>query len=318
MCFDDVQGQLPLLQYLFLDCSSQIFCWGWGMKLFEHAPKLWTLEMDMIIDVDDFQIPWHNLTKFVAHGRSTFQFLEILRKASNLVECELTEVADVYADPSTITLLHLQSLRLGYLVRARYLLASLSLPSLRNINLRLLVDDEFHLQWDSQDAFVNMLSRSGCTLHSLSLDFTQICVWFEDLLVCLEASPSLVQLVVKESIFTALTDSVLRLLTPATSGESQLQITCLVPKLEILMLEFERKAFMDEPFAQMVELRWRLGAVGSPLAKLHTIGITLKDEANVVHMEGTRSFLRTLEEEGMTAILKGFKPSRTDLSLVSS
>lgn len=308
--FDEVKERLPLLQKLTLSGGLSGRCMA-----FEHAKMLRTLDLDTMIDVNDVAVPWGNLTKFITRGRSTHQLADTLRICFNLVECELKGVTGIYFNAPVIeefTLVHLQTLQIGIVAWTPDLFDSLTLPSLRSIDLKLLTDNYDYLDWDSRSAFLTMLSRSGSILQSLSLDGSDIRMYEVDLLACLKAAPSLVRLIIKDNDLDALTDSVLKALTPVTSIvsqsqiTSQLQITPLVPRLEILRIEFERRYFTGEMFAHMVQARWRLGAVGSTLAKLHTIGVTLTNDRDHWHMHGVLTCLRTLEKEGMRVDLTGF------------
>lgn len=304
--FAAVKGRLPLLENLaFSPASGTHYEDSEEIDAFEHAPLLRTFNLQMI-DLNYFILPWHNLTKLVAEDQTVNISLDIMSECQNLVECEIygLRLDEEDSDPLEIQefeLADLQSLHLDIDACSSELFESMTLPSLRDIRLDLRGEfpSLYGGAWDSRPAFVTMLSRSQCALQSLTLKLGYMSMDEADLVACLSVAPVLTQLTIEDARGSALTDAVLHQITPRGPMHD-----CLIPKLGVLKIGYKLQDFSDYLFAEMVRSRWELVAVGSPLAKLHTVEITFLG-ADPAAMRKTLDILRKFKGQGMKVSAQG-------------
>jgi hypothetical protein len=179
------------------------------------------------------------------------------------------------------------------------ILKSLTLPALRHIELAFL-DDDAGQCWREQSEFISLISRSACSLEKLTLELETKCLSEEDLIQCLEATPTLTHLEIQGHATAAITRKVLSRMTRRGSHNSH--TGCLVPRLVDFRIGSYRKPYKDQSFSEMIQsrwkdntLRWGINGWTRRLSCLRTVEITLNDIAEGEPMPRTLSLLRKLE-----------------------
>jgi len=178
----------------------------------------------------------------------------ILQECPNLVRCTV----DIYRMDDTLDDLdHASIASLHLLLRVRN-----DLDVLFNIlTLRALQDLDIARPFDAgstvtlpQNAVASMLDRSSCNLQRLRLfrvGFTS-----DELVVILQAQPSLVELVIHEPTSPIVTKQVLERMTHDTSQSFSMGSPLVVPNLKRLEL-FAAFAFGDQVILDLIRSRWR-------------------------------------------------------------
>ncbi|KAJ6502113.1 hypothetical protein C8R45DRAFT_975429 [Mycena sanguinolenta] len=181
-------GKFPFLEQLALSSSfSQLslsFC---------DAPRL--RDVHMVESTPQIRLPWHQLTSFETCTVLVPHFLQILGDAPNLVDGRFG-IAGTLSSPQLpsiiVTLVHLQLLKLGNSCYGDPLpmatLNCLKAPALKDLALSFL-----HGQANSDASpFLSFVSHSSFQLHTLALSLMPVTT--EDLIECLKATPTVVDL----------------------------------------------------------------------------------------------------------------------------
>ncbi|KAF7965036.1 hypothetical protein HWV62_855, partial [Athelia sp. TMB] len=152
-----------------------------------------------------------------------------------------------------------------------------SLPKLREIHLEisawdttgLVEDHESNQQWPMRDRFTNLLNGIISPLQILSIKCEDLpCFSEDDLLECLIASPSLVELHLHDLAAFAMTRRILGALTLSEDDDDELGPY--IPNLQILKVDWIVGMFPDKAFARMVESRQ-----GHPEHVIHALSSTV-------------------------------------------
>lgn len=218
--------------------------------VFEFTPQLTSVITNL--NLCQSRIPWTQLTFIRLSEELTIdECYQVLHMAPGLVECHL-QAYGVALD-SSHTMVHrdhLQILTIHSICWAGALLDLLSLPVLRSFHYH-----QFHSSaWDHTQ-FMSFLSRSSCSLETLSLRLLHYRMPDNDLIDYLRLMPSLRYLQLKERSGTAVTNKLLALLTlpQSISGE---QGDYLVPELRFMRICLHG-GFSEDALASMVESRQR-------------------------------------------------------------
>ncbi|KAI5895618.1 uncharacterized protein SCHCODRAFT_02598583 [Schizophyllum commune H4-8] len=204
--FQSMKGELSLLQSLSLSLprlNMGLHKLPRVVDTFRHCPRLksvtlWNEVLGPVLD-----LPWTQLTTLTVHG---WKVDDVIKCIADCTALERLAVHDVLDDANgagsdhidkhlahpTIRALHLTSG--SWAVRTASLLNRLSLPSL----------EEFHIafwrenlrQWPQLE-FLNLLSRSGCSLSSLALHRVGLSI--EEFTEVLRAVPELTSLSLEDT-----------------------------------------------------------------------------------------------------------------------
>ncbi|KAF7980862.1 hypothetical protein HWV62_36525 [Athelia sp. TMB] len=199
-----VKGRLSLLSSLDLEIYNLVEADHTTLfDAFSLAPKLRHLETSSMYFAHDvvttgvFSIPWKGLTSLVMDYRETEVIWGILLGCTSLVVLEAIIYPDHRAQVHDVKLQYLRSLSLT-LPSSSTMLSTLILPALTHACFMIEnLDDDFEPEeaWHVYSGLDKMLSRSRCVL--LKLDLWDNANYFRewDFVECLEAVPSLHELI---------------------------------------------------------------------------------------------------------------------------
>lgn len=281
--FAEVEGRLSLLESLTFHCtdvpddvleSSMDLIRGFSTAgCFQHAPRLKYLQLfGQLQDLRAFKFPLHSLTKVTLMDVSldAEELVDLLKKCCYLEHLDwirLFKHNDDFEDAelSEHSLHHasLRSLSMTVLVMDAEPFGAIgrwSLPNLREICLEIVPSHssrrwaeghESVYEWTMRDGFTKLLVGLISPLQLLSIKCEDDpCFCEGDLLECLIASPSLVELHLHDLAAFALTSRILGSLT-FSDDESEPHI----PSLQVLKVDWIPGVFPDKAFARMVESR---------------------------------------------------------------
>jgi hypothetical protein len=193
---------------------------------FEIAPRLHSVEIKSRLSPHIFTLPWSQLTYLKAHVQNYLEdCLDVLSLCHNLRTCSLRwkfQLLVVRRPP--IRMLHLHSLDIESSASSDDPFTYLSLPALRICNY---VNFNNNV-WNNLE-FVSFLSRSQCSLQKLVLRVFNSVVSNEELTLCLEHSPDLIELELDTDHVFECPSSALDRLTNYSSDSGR--VACLAPKL---------------------------------------------------------------------------------------
>jgi len=263
-----------------------------SVDTFEDAPQLCSLRLKYGVDPFVLKLPWTQLTDFrlLAAYYTLDQCLEILSHTINLATCELRlEGSALRETRPLIQLPRLHTLQIYMGPTHGGLFDHLILPALCHLGYK---DDSG--VWPHSE-FISLLSRSSCSLRTLSFRFSHTPMSDNELIECLQCTPMLTELQWNGS-----PTAVLARLTHRESASSQTH--CLVPKLKHLM--FERHTEFDEiAFVEMIRSRWRTSEMdmantpGDKVVRIRSITLCSATRAKIDF--GPLSQLREFEGEGL-------------------
>jgi hypothetical protein len=178
------RNNLPCLETLSLDTWEQLDV----VNIFEFAPKLRALYLGQRIQPLDVHVPWSQLTHLRAKT-SVDKWHAVLMLVPNIITLDVQLVRDDVNHSSVLYPI----IQLSQLTKLELLSSSdfgpfldyLSLPILRDF----FYEDALH-GWNQQQ-FISCLSRSSCSLRSLSIRHSDLC---DELSQILEHTPELVDL----------------------------------------------------------------------------------------------------------------------------
>jgi hypothetical protein len=263
-----VKGHLPQLERLDVDVlgdddDDDDDGFSIPLDIFETAPKLHTITMQYNLDSSDWLVPWQQLRCLHFNLHFPMSLPWILQECSNLVRCTV----DIYhMDDSLDDLDHASIASLHLLLRVRndldVLFNTLTLRALQDLDIARPLDAGSTVTLP-QNAVASMLDRSSCNLQRLRLfdvGFTS-----DELVVILQAQPSLIELVIHEPTSPIVTKPVLERMTRDISQSFSTGSPLVVPNLKRLEL-FAAFAFGDRVILDLIQSRWRV--VGLESVKL--------------------------------------------------
>ncbi|KAF7969480.1 hypothetical protein HWV62_27277 [Athelia sp. TMB] len=295
--FGEVEGRLPLLE------SLTLHCWDWpgdALSCFQHAPRLKSLQFcsfDRLQDIYDFNLPLHSLTEIILLNLgqvSVEELVDILKTCHYLKHLKWIQSYDddieFDFEPSEDPLQHASLQSLSLVVHAMDgetfgVMGFWSLPELREIHLEISDWDsrdpaKYHESWPMIDEFTDLLNGLISPLQVLSINCEDLpCFSGDDLLECLIACPSLVELHLHDLAASALTRRVLGALTLSTDGNEDCARSSgpYIPSLQVMKVDWIVGVFLDKAFARMVESRQvhpeHLHALPSTVSQLRAIDI---------------------------------------------
>jgi len=257
-----VKGHLPQLERFDADILGDEPDDGFSIPLdiFETAPKLHTITMQYNLDSSQWLVPWGQLRCLHFNLHFPMSLPWILQECSNLVRC----IVDIYhMDNSLEDLDHASIASLHLLLHFRndldILFNILTLRALQDLDIARPLDAGSTMTLP-QNAVASMLDRSSCNLQRLRL----FCVGFtsNELVVILQAQPSLVELVIHEPTSSIVTKRVLERMTHDTSQSFSTGSPLVVPNLKRLEL-FAAFAFGDRVILDLIRSRWRVAGLES-------------------------------------------------------
>ena len=300
---DLIRHRLPWLE------SLRIQTWNHfppqRLDLFDYAPRLHNLRLDLGISPSRVTVPWNQLTQLDVYFPNVTVCLETLQQAPNLVKCIMhcsrwinEHVSTLSHDMPVLRFPHLTSLYISG-ERPREVFNHFELPTLRDLHV------EYELgtlggSWLSQQPFISLLSRSSHTLRKLTVHGLFQLNSGSDLAHCLQVTPSLNHLNLQGSgcWFTP------ELLISLTRGLSTNADACLVPQLEVLEIcDTIISGTSLWFFADMIESRWKIIGGGDAVARLKSARFVVTNldlDFNVFHFDDElRRRLNKFREEGM-------------------
>jgi hypothetical protein len=252
-----VKGHLPQLERFDVDIPGDP---SNGLdipfNIFEVAPKLHTITIQVSLNPSNWLVPWGQLRCFHFNLDFGLGLAWVLEACPNLIRCTidiytLYEALDHF-DHSSLASLHLLPHVEEHL---DVLFNSLTLRALQDLDIALPLSACPTIALP-QNAVASMLDRSSCNLQRLRLS----CVGFtsDELVAILQAQPSLVELVIHESRSPTVTKSVLERMTHDISQSFSMGSPLVVPNLKRLEL-FAAFAFGDQVILDLIQSRWRRG-----------------------------------------------------------
>ena len=246
---EPAKHRFPQLQSLEIGCPpDDDLPWTMPLEAFEAAPQLRCLVIGNHVSPFFLRVPWSQL-EYVHNTTCTVrsdECLEILRLSSNAENIQL-ELEDLTVPWHVWPVIQSQveELMLSMRTDIGWLLDHVTLPSLRTFDY-----SEEYSCW-AQSQFISFLSRSSCSLQSLSLCLEHN-ISADDLIGILELTPALMWLTLQGGTVAGLTSAVLGRLSRPEGGEA----ICLVPRLHTIVVDWygiDELAFVD-----MIESRWRV------------------------------------------------------------
>jgi hypothetical protein len=284
-----VKGHLPQLEIFDVEVLGDPSDVYWiPFDIFEVAPKLHTITMQYNIDVADWLVPWEQLKCFHFNLHFPTSLFWILETCRNLTRCTV----DVYRMDDTLDNIDHSSLASFHLL----LHVKEDLDVLFNIlTLRALQDLDISAESTltltlPQNVVASMLDRSSCNLQRLRLfrvGFTS-----DELIVILQAQPSLAELVIHEPTTPIVTKRVLKQMTHDISRSLSTESLLVVPNLKRLEL-FAAFAFGDHVVLDLIQSRWQRGL--TQVAGLESVKLGFTRKVSL----GTTAQMNLWRKEGL-------------------
>ncbi|KAF7980290.1 hypothetical protein HWV62_39063 [Athelia sp. TMB] len=240
----EIRGRLPSLHKLHIYTTTEED--DITIVAFADAPMLRYFDTSSSIFLDvvtskKLLLPWAGLTSLVIDERMVGHIWAILQDCPNLIQLEARIAAN---DPGSnlphLILPHLCSLSLR-LPKQYKVLSTLTLPSLKHATITITTtygeDEDMSVAWHVRSGLSAMFSQSNCALLELTLRDDAYIFQSEDLIACLEPSPSLIKLDVTEYISSILPQTFLDYI-----GHDGAE-TPLVPQLGALVLDARHESF---------------------------------------------------------------------------
>ncbi|KAE9408921.1 hypothetical protein BT96DRAFT_985249 [Gymnopus androsaceus JB14] len=245
----------PILEDLILR-GSDVEIQDTDLDCFQHAPKLRAVKTD---ELDRWlsKLPWTQLTSLDV-GAPRGEDIELLHQCPSLTVLKLRSFWSKFG-PGSVSLAILESftfIHFTHMDTSRSLETMFSVftfPSLGELIICSEDGSTSNLIWPP-DAFSAFISRSACTLTTLSL--SRVTISDLDLVTTLNLLPSLINFSVDGLVNpeggSPISFHFLSSLTLHDSG-SPLE---LIPKLRFLSIKLHGTEFDDVAFARMVSSRW--------------------------------------------------------------
>lgn len=208
---ESIKNRLPNLQRLIINKEM----WPLhpsltpvSVAMFSVAPQLWDVSLQGFMHYA-MQLPVRQLTRLSVESVYVQQCVEMLRRCPQVTDCTFDSIAQAGHDAGTNQVLaaHLTSFKLGvhneYNEHFSSVFNSLIVPAIRELSCH--TSGCIFPYW----SFISLISRSSCSLHTLSLDGCTISNI--DLVSCLRAVPSLCELSLS---YLTTSNELLEMLTP--------------------------------------------------------------------------------------------------------
>jgi len=250
------RNNLPCLETLSLDTWEQLG----AVNIFEFAPKLRALYLGPQIQPLDVHVPWSQLTHLRANT-NVDKWHAVLTLVPNIVTLDV-QLSTGWGDVTPTHTLPYPIIQLSQLTKLTLSPSSnlgqffnyLSLPMLRD----LCYEGEF-LRWSYQQ-FIALLSRSSCSLRSLTINNSDLRE--DELGQILEHTPELIEFRLGTCDIPLTANTMSRLMYQ--------KVPCLVPKLRYLDFYWDVR-FDHRGFVDMIESRWRLEE--STISRIQTVKV---------------------------------------------
>ncbi|KAJ7766740.1 hypothetical protein B0H16DRAFT_1522390 [Mycena metata] len=259
-----IKGTFPVLERLALSVHRSdiptFIC---------DAPKLRKLYVNTY--APQIQVPWCQLTSLRVGDIDLLWCLHILRDSSNLLKATVEMRCDPVALPNVIVEhSYLQNLAFGVSLLGPLedkntpmpILGCLKTPALKSLTLEFLDRSEDN-HTGPIAPFLSFLSRPSIRLHTLGLSCMPVLM--DDLLQCLQAVPSLVQLRLRPILNVVNLDPLFSRLTGQSDFLPQLELFHLVLSLRHTREERELPPITMTPSVVVQMLCWRWASSKVPL-----------------------------------------------------
>lgn len=233
------RNRLTRLQSLFIDGS-----WEKTIDTFEYAPQLRRVYLASHITPSEVKIPWNQLRYCRLGGHCRIErCLELLRLTPNLEECAVSILDCLPYPHSPVQLSCLHSIH----VRGQpaCFLEKLLVPELREVSIHP------HGPWAA--ALTSLFLR--CSIQKFSVRTTTGSVLCDDEMIqVLQASPTLVELELRDNSSCVMTTSFLKQFAcNQSSGNSK--VPPLVPALQTLRVDYTPSHFDIAEFVDAIQSR---------------------------------------------------------------
>ncbi|KAJ7670780.1 hypothetical protein DFH06DRAFT_142185 [Mycena polygramma] len=167
---DLFRGRTPLLRTLNITFSKQ----GnddvppFRVTCFEDAPQLRAVFLGHFV-LPSITLPWGQLTYLQLYGQTTTECAEILRQTPRLETLVVGYIFDEPVQLAPARLEHLHTLKFEKYQRDLALLAHVTLPALTHLELAMSERHEFGIENPIKALFTAFITRSGCSLRSITI-----------------------------------------------------------------------------------------------------------------------------------------------------
>jgi hypothetical protein len=247
--FSSIRHELPSLEYLCIDIYEPLMHSVPIMDYFSQAPRLSIVDHGTYLSPSSLILPWSQLTSYTGYMKAS-EMLVLFKCALQLTEADIIfQKSDEESLPMQALSEPLESLEtLRLVVDGRGSLHVLPLlplcAALRELDFKASFLNGHTLHSSNLDVF---LSKSGGCLENLSLDFAV--VKDSHLLECLQHTPRLVALNIRDSASCALSESLMKRLTKTGP-------ICFLPHLKHLRFSGDLD-LCDHSLIPMIQSRWR-------------------------------------------------------------
>ncbi|KZP26758.1 hypothetical protein FIBSPDRAFT_928435 [Athelia psychrophila] len=325
--FHHVRGHLSSLEHLDFEATYDSGTVTNMIDAFDQASCLAHLTLNQCSDLEEYNMPltprWQDLKRLDVRFDSSEELMATLYQCRSLEHLQVRVPDwDVTVDrpPLILPRLHTFQLKIGTSGYAFDLMDDFAFPSLRNVSLYVAVLDRRYNRDEEESCaakFISLLNRSQCPIQTFSLGCDHTGQISEnDLLNYLHALPAIHELRLVECVAFSLGEQALSRLTESTGDKHSL-----VPELRVLEIPWLRGSFLDEPFAAMVESRWKSSAghrTSSRSLRAVRIKIDAPDdlfepEFDINTIPATMRVLSRCSKEGMdVSVTETYKGGKTN------
>lgn len=247
--FSSIRNNLSSLEYLRIDIYEPSMHNVPTMDYFSQAPRLSIVDHGTSLSPSSLILPWSQLTSYSGYMKAS-EMLVLFKYAQQLTEADIVfQKGDEATLPMVALSEPLECLKtLRLVVDGRGSLSVLPLlppcVALHQLDFKASFLNGHTLYSSNLDVFLN---KSGGRLETLSLDFAV--VTDRHLLECLQHTPRLVELYIRDAASCALTENLMKKLTKKGP-------VCLLPHLKRLCLSGDLD-LCDHSLIPMIQSRWR-------------------------------------------------------------
>jgi hypothetical protein len=177
-----------------------------SVEMFSVAPRLWAVSIQGFTHYS-IQLPTSQLTKLSVESVYVQECMEMLRRCPQVIDCNFDGIVQLSHDPGHVLAARLTSFQLGvhneYNEHFSSVFNALTIPAVREFSCH--TTGCIFPYW----SFISLMSRSSCSLHTLSL--VGCTTSDTDLVSCLRAQPSLSELSLG---YLTTSNTLLEMLTP--------------------------------------------------------------------------------------------------------
>jgi F-box-like len=234
------KNHLPQLHKLYIDRELTQ-----TLDIFEFAPQLRSVQLDLAIPSSMVTVPWGRIEYFDMGRRTVDECLELLRATPNLEKCVVRLTRSQPRDShSPVQLLRLRSMIItgGSL----HLFDTLLLPKLQEISIDLLND-----RWIATQQLISLLSQ--CSLEALYLKLSHLPPEY-DMIQILQTCSSLVRLDLLGRSPRCMTTSFLARFALRRDPEN-VMVKELVPMLQTFTVDYSPTLFNISHFLDTIQSR---------------------------------------------------------------